>query len=155
MHCVGSMKPLNVTYILVAILCLSALGCSKFEAAPALQGDLSASSQCLSQATARSLAAYSVQDACENTNNYVCNSQVSGSNGETSVQSIEQCASITGWGKVCLNVDTRTVASNSGPSFHCANTEVSSPGSFLFQANADSLDQALTAVVNKCRTGSL
>jgi hypothetical protein len=143
----------------VALIAMGNTGCTKFLPAGLAQSGLSLSSQCQSQSVSRALASYSVQDACENSANYVCDSQTFSSTAASSSGVEVQCANVTGWGQVCVTMDASTTAEPSDTSdvtvIHCANTEVSNPGVFLFQATADSLELALSSAVQKCRTGSL
>jgi hypothetical protein len=110
-------------------------------------------SQCVAQNTVHALAAYSIADVCENANNYVCN-QFATDTAQAPGQQ-EECADVSGWGRECVSVDIAPATATTQNAFHCANTELSSPGAYLLQADAGSLGDALSAVLAKCRARSL
>jgi hypothetical protein len=119
---------------------------------------------CLVQESAKAmeavqtLAAYSVQDACENSSNYVCESTTFSPNAAASKGAEQQCADVAGIGHVCMTVDTAvasTPASTAKTIFHCSNTQLVNSDGFLFQSRAGTLETALASVVDKCQTRSL
>lgn len=137
------------------ILASLAVGCSKFTPFTASQSTASLACPVV-VATSKEASA---RNACENINNYVCESQVYGQNLVASKGVETQCVNVDSMGRACINVDTTTVA---GPensigrtTVHCSNTGLAKPGTFVFQSSADNLEEALDSVIDKCKTGTL
>lgn len=154
-----ALSPLAVRQILpVAIgIALFNFGCTQFKAVTALQGQAVLASQCPLTTVAEQ--ANSISAFCENSSSYVCESQTFSPNVANSKGVEQQCANVAGLGQVCLDVDVATIsisaASTSHTQVHCSNTEVTGANGFAYQSGADSLEEALAIVVNKCRTKTL
>jgi len=125
------------------------------------QGTITAVSQCLvqdnsapGQVSARALASTSRdQSACEDSNNYVCESTTFGSGAVAANGTEQQCADIAGAGRVCMVVDTAIIPSSSNSSrtiYHCSNTRLTNNDGFVIQSHAPTLETALAAVINQC-----
>ena len=150
---------MKIRFVSVIAVFAACGGCSKLASMKSTVQNSTAALQCkIPQQVAR-LQSYPVQTACENALNYACQSQSFGADAAPTQGAQEQCADVSGLGHVCMNVDTTSFItaanSDSYTVYHCANIEVSIPGSYLFQSDAASLDQALASVVTKCRTGSM
>ncbi len=106
---------------------------------------------------ARALDSYA-STACESSN-YVCNSTTFAQSGQAAPNKGAelQCASVSGLGQVCMNVDTAVAVKASGSSktvYHCSNAQVLGSNGYAFQAYSDTLEGALSSVYTQCQSRS-
>ena len=149
------MKIISVRRIVILSAFAFSLGCSKPSTMTWASAASTATGACHTALT-RTMAAYSVADACENSNNYVCGSHIITSDITPGASVAQECTAVSGLGTVCLSVDTTLVkAAIAQTDYHCSNSEVRGANGFVFQSSANTLSEALATVVDKCRTGSL
>jgi hypothetical protein len=107
---------------------------------------------------ARILSGFSVEQGCNSSGNYDCESTTfsPGAAGTTAAVA-QQCADVAALGHVCLTVDSATVPTQSlGATtiYHCSNTTVLGNNGYLFQSHAGSLEAALSGAVARCQARS-